>query len=75
MCTYLGMFTYLGIVVWIKVLQTGKSLYQTFCHFMSLLYISIPCYTIKYKLVVQHNGACAYINGYCIVLQLERNIS
>ena len=50
MCTYLGMFTYLGIVVWIKVLQTGKYLYQTFCHFMSLHYISIPCYTIKYKL-------------------------
>ena len=24
---------------------------------------------------MQHNGACAYIDGYCIVLQLERNIS
>ena len=75
MCTYLGMFTYVGIVVWIKVLQTGKSLYKT----SVILY---HCITFRYHVIllninylVQQNGACAYINGYCIVLLLERNIS
>ena len=77
MCTYLGMFTYLGIVVWIKVLQTGKSLHQTFCHFMVLHYISIPCYTIKYKLFSATKWSMRIYKWllYCLTIGTEHTLN
>ena len=44
-----------------------------FLQFIYLWVLNVILLNINY--LVQHNGACAYINGYCIVLQLERNIS